>query len=280
MLQGKPEWNVIEVELSSHNPYDHIIPQISKFVRGIKNPMSQQQIAGAIYDVIINDAVLAAKVKKEVATGEVFKFISLCISKVPRIIIVVEKKTPELEEALEGLAILPHVVEFRTFVSQGLNKSAHAHLFEQLDKQVIEPEHSEYRTILENLRKKITLVRPQLKTAKPSEYYGKVAVGHSGIHLEWLFKATQDKLGVELHLERATYAENSRLLTRLEQRKTELENNIGESLTFQSQWGKRWSRIYTERKLNQAPDYQDWAVATMIKFYDFFKPLLDKVDNG
>ena len=44
-----PEWHIVEVELSSHPLHDHIVSQVSKFINGINNPITQKGIIGAIY---------------------------------------------------------------------------------------------------------------------------------------------------------------------------------------------------------------------------------------
>ena len=46
-----PQWFVVEVELSSHQLYEHIVPQISKFASGVSNAASQSQIVGAMEPV-------------------------------------------------------------------------------------------------------------------------------------------------------------------------------------------------------------------------------------
>jgi hypothetical protein len=43
-------------------------------------------------------------------------------------------------------------------------------------------------------------------------------------------------------------------------------------------WGKRWSRVYALKEVEWTPEFKQWAVDTMIKFFDAFKTLLDEVD--
>jgi len=42
ILSPKPRWVVIETELSAHPLYEHIIPQISKFVKALENPQNKK----------------------------------------------------------------------------------------------------------------------------------------------------------------------------------------------------------------------------------------------
>jgi hypothetical protein len=132
MLGDIPRWNVIEVELASHNPYDHIISQIGRFIKGIKNPLSQQEMTRTIYNEINKDTILANTARKVITPRELHDFISDCILKPPEITIVIEEKTKELDEAIETLAYRPTVIEFRTFTSKRIDKTVHAHLFKPL----------------------------------------------------------------------------------------------------------------------------------------------------
>ncbi len=275
MLGDTPGWGVIEVELVSHNPYDHIVSQIGKFIKGIKNPFSQQEIVGAIYDEITKDAALAMKARKAIASGEIHKFVSDCVSKPPEIMIVIEEETPELDEAIETLAHRPRVVELRTFISAP-DISTHAHLFEPLTLSV-SSKATEGEDLLWKLRQELTRLRADTRPKKPTGRYFKVSTGHSGIHLE-LLRWGENRIGIELHLERTTLAENKRVLEKIKEFKDDLERGIGEPLVFQPQWTKKWSRVYTVKEIKETPEFKQWAVGTIIKFFDNFKPLLDKVD--
>ena len=130
------QWHIIEVELSSHPLYNHIVPQISRFISGINNLSTQKMIADALFHAIIDDAVYYARVEKVVQTGEIYKFVADLISKPPILTIIIEKDTEELREAL-GTLRYPQikVVEFQTFTREGVGLPVHAHLFEPLYKR-------------------------------------------------------------------------------------------------------------------------------------------------
>jgi len=129
-----PCWYIVEVELSSHSLYDHIVPQISKFVKGIQNPLSQNQIANAIDDEIANNLILAAWVRARIQQVERHKFLSGLITMSPTLVIVINKATPELTEVCDivSKSLQTKVVEFQTFAREGCGLSVHAHLFEPL----------------------------------------------------------------------------------------------------------------------------------------------------
>ena len=127
-----PYWYIVEVELSSHPLYEHIVPQITKFVNGIQNPASQNQIVDAIDDEIANNPILAAWVKTRIQQVERHKFLSNLITMSPTLVVIINKVTPELTEVCDivSKSLQTKVVEFQTFTRQGVGLEAHAHLFE------------------------------------------------------------------------------------------------------------------------------------------------------
>ncbi len=130
---GSPEWHIVEVELSSHPLYEHIVSQVSRFINGISNPNIQRGIVNAIDGEITRDDFLRLRLKKAVEPTEIYKFLSDLISKQPIITIIIEKDTEELREALNTLRYPQiKVVEFQTFIREGGGLAVHAHLFEPL----------------------------------------------------------------------------------------------------------------------------------------------------
>jgi len=132
-LGNPPTWRIVEIELSIHPLFTHIVSQISKFVSGFRNPSSQNQIATALYDKIIGDDFKRLQLRRALGSIEIHKFISDLISKDPVLTVVIERETDELAEAL---AAVPYqkkeVVEFQTFVRQDVGLPVHAHLFKPL----------------------------------------------------------------------------------------------------------------------------------------------------
>lgn len=270
ILADKPYWYIVEVELSSHNVFEHVVPQVSKFIAGIKNLATQKVVVDVIYEQISANEELKKQIKSKIGLIDIHKFLTGLISQPPRLAIVIDSETEELSEAVEGLKLETDVIELRIFANRN-DKSQRAYLFEPLTGQTMPDK------LLSKLRQEIANRRPALTPNKPTNNYCKIAIGHAGIHLEWLLYG-EEKLGIELHLERATHTENSRFLAQLQFQRTELEKSIGESLQFQSLWHKRWSRLYTVKEIEDTPAFMGWAVETMIKFYDVFKPLLGQIE--
>ncbi len=134
ILGDVPYWHIVEVELSWHQLHDHIVAQVGRFISGINNPRARTEIIGAIYVEINRDEFLTLKLKKETNCIDTHKFLSDLISKPPVLTVIIEKKTEELEEAL-GIFRRDYqteIVEFQTFVREGVGLQVHAHHFEPL----------------------------------------------------------------------------------------------------------------------------------------------------
>ena len=135
ILTDQPHWHIVEVELSSHPLYEHIVPQVSKFISGIRNPSTQRDIVDTLYQEVGSDEFLKLRLKKAIGTTESYKFLSDLISKSPVVTIIIEKHTEQLDEAISALAHSQiKIVEVQTFTREGIGLGVHAHLFEPLYK--------------------------------------------------------------------------------------------------------------------------------------------------
>jgi len=131
----EPHWHIVEVELSSHPLYEHIVPQVSRFITGIKNPSTQKDIINALFQELDSYESVRLRLKKAIGTSETYKFLTDLLSKSPVVTIIIEKHTEQLDEAIGALAHPQiKVVEFQTFTREGVGFSVHAHLFNPLYK--------------------------------------------------------------------------------------------------------------------------------------------------
>jgi len=128
ILSPKPRWVVIETELSDHPLYEHIIPQISKFVKALENPQNRKSIVEAIYDEINRDPFKKALLEKQGMGREIYKFLNDVISTKPSIAIIIDERTAELDEVLGMLPLKAEITELRTFEREGVGLNVHAHL--------------------------------------------------------------------------------------------------------------------------------------------------------
>jgi CBS domain-containing protein len=119
--------------------------------------------------------------------------------------------------------------------------------------------------------------RPGVTDKEPTtRSYLQVPVGSTQAHLEWAVHGqTQASrwLEVALHMEHSDKEANLRALNWLEVRKERLEDLVGEPLKFE-EWGSRWARVYARRGgREQDAALRDWAVETMVRFYDALQGL-------
>jgi hypothetical protein len=138
-------WYIVENELASHRVYEHIVPQISKFISGIENFRSQREVRDVLYDMITRDRIVKARVEKKIYPEEIHHFLTSILLKPPKIAIIINEVTDEVREASKHLKKLgdTKVVEFKTYVREGA-ESVHAHLFEPLY-TVVTPKVTETR---------------------------------------------------------------------------------------------------------------------------------------
>ncbi|MBE0534523.1 MAG: hypothetical protein IH624_02560 [Phycisphaerae bacterium] len=131
IIPGRPvRWCIVEVELASHSVYDHVFPQLTKFRKAIEDGESRKKIRDFFYDTIVADPVLEARFRKEIGTGEIHKKLSDMVDEKPMIVVVIERRTDKLEEALAHFGGEVKVVEFKTYRREGISDEINVYCFE------------------------------------------------------------------------------------------------------------------------------------------------------
>ncbi len=120
---------VVENELATHPIYDHVVRQLTKFINGIANQNARSQIIDMLYDQIDRDNNLREQIQKTVGSTDIYRFLSKLLAEPPRIVIIIDEQSAELEEACFSLRYQPDIVEFKTFVRED-DQNIRAHLFE------------------------------------------------------------------------------------------------------------------------------------------------------
>ena len=136
MFGSVPQWHIVEVELSSHDPYQHVVPQVDRFINAVENPNTRNKIVEALYGATVHDWVLGYKMRQAVGEHrDIHKFLSDLVSTLPTITIIIERNTEQLKEALRKYT-QKRTVEFQTFTREGVGLPVHAHVFEPLCRPV------------------------------------------------------------------------------------------------------------------------------------------------
>lgn len=122
-------WFAVEVELSSHNIYNHIVPQVTRFARALESADQKVKLVDAFYDWFKADEIRFAKAKAVIGTSELLEAVRDVVhSKAPTVIIIVDEHNDELAETLRSLPLEASVVEFKTYIREGVSKAVHAHI--------------------------------------------------------------------------------------------------------------------------------------------------------
>ena len=114
-------WFVVEAELSSHPVYEHVVSQLTKFINGLRNSETRRSLVTSLHDTIISDPVQEAWIKQRLGSGEVYKFLNDVIDHPPELVVMIDEKTDELEEALSGLPLSEkYAMEFKVYEREGV----------------------------------------------------------------------------------------------------------------------------------------------------------------
>src|SRR5690606_29129136 len=96
-----PEFYLIENELSSHDFFNHIFPQITKFFAFYKNRKSQSDLVEKIFSIINTDAVLKQSFKTYLGEMEIFKFVKDTIENSQNILLIIDDDMNQLPEIID-----------------------------------------------------------------------------------------------------------------------------------------------------------------------------------
>ena len=96
-----PEFYIVEVELSNHDFFRHIFPQITKFFAFFKNPDSQGKLIEKLYNIFEKDDILRNDLKARIGNKEVFKFLKDTIENSQNILLIIDDEKNELPEITE-----------------------------------------------------------------------------------------------------------------------------------------------------------------------------------
>lgn len=96
-----PEFYVVEVELSKHDFYRHIFPQITKFFGFFKNPKSQADLIEKIHAQISEDTELSNQFRKHIGDKELFKFCKDTIENSHNVLLIIDRLKKELPDIID-----------------------------------------------------------------------------------------------------------------------------------------------------------------------------------
>lgn len=155
------EWFVVEAELSSHPIYDHVVKQLTKFIKGIEEHANKEKILESIYQEISSDPVLKANFRKaqKSPSEEIHHVLSKILGKEPKIVIIIDSETEELRDGCTTLRLEPKIIELKTYVRENAD-SVRIYGFEpvhEFNSKIrndscadVEPRNKPFKIVIEN----------------------------------------------------------------------------------------------------------------------------------
>ena len=138
----------------------------------------------------------------------------------------------------------------------------------------------EYQDFWRKIIDKFNERKPDIinKSLNTGNYFN-ISTGIKNVHFEWWIRKIKSPMGflIALHFEKSNFEENKKLFNYFLNQKEEIQKEFKNEIQFQKKWCKNWSQIYILNKntdLNE--DNINWGVNMMVKFYEVFKPHLDK----
>ena len=290
-----PEWHIVEVELSSHPLYEHIVSQVSRFINGISNPNIQRGIVNVIDGEISRDDFLRLRLKKAIEPTEIHRFLTELVSKQPILTIIIEKDTEELREALNTLRYPQiKVVEFQTFTREGIGLLVHAHLFEPVyqgplksksptEITEVSSRNQLYQQFFGELIEKYCRRYPSRSMLKalPQSWLG-FGAGKAGFWFNWSFRFNR-RFSVELIIQTEDSVKNKQYFDRI--KGSEAQLGIA-GVSWERLDDKKSSRVavYTNGDIQEVMSDKlvkerliEWAIETMKNFSDNFGAIIKEL---
>ena len=137
-----------------------------------------------------------------------------------------------------------------------------------------------YQELIDTLREEHSFTKA--RKAQPDNWYLYSARSRQGVQYGTTFDS-RGRARVELYIDTTDRDWNERLFDQLEERKGELESEIGETLEWERLGGRRSSRIAVVRRGSIDDDEETlaeiraWMVERLLKFRQVFGPRLDEL---
>lgn len=299
ILKEPYEWYIIEIEMSSHSIFNHIVPQLNKFVQGLNDHSSRRKIVDTLYNQIKKDPITEAYVKEKINSGEIFRFLSSTIDKAPKLVVVIDEKTRELEEACNSIPIYSKdIVELKVFERQDV-PLRNVFYFDSLDKKtrvqtnkIVTDSGEEIQSTRKIQRRHI--VRKKFWTALIEKSKGKtslfaerkpgidswigIGAGKSGVTYNYVILLK--RANIELYIDTGDQITNKTYFDKLVAKKEDIEKSFGGPLEWQRMDDKRASRIryiiegYGLYDENHWADLHEKMINAMIRLERSLKPYI------
>jgi len=99
-----PQFYVVEVELSEHNFYGHVFPQITKFFAFFNNVRLQKSLVDKLFSIVDTDPKLRTEFRRHLGHSELYKFLSDVVESSQNILLIADGPIEELAEIAQTYA--------------------------------------------------------------------------------------------------------------------------------------------------------------------------------
>ncbi len=96
-----PEFYIVEVELSRHDFYRHIFPQITRFFAFFKNSKSRSELTDRLFSIIESNDKINQEFRRFLGKKEIYKTVKEAIENSQNILLVIDENKPEFQEVME-----------------------------------------------------------------------------------------------------------------------------------------------------------------------------------
>jgi hypothetical protein len=124
------KWYILEVELAQHSLRRHIIPQATDFSIAYEQLDTRKKLTETIFNLIRQDPQKTAAFQAR-KIEDPHKYLTETIDTAPTIAIVIDQRTPELDQVSKKLLFKTRTTEFQTYTRENA-PNVHIHLFEPL----------------------------------------------------------------------------------------------------------------------------------------------------
>jgi hypothetical protein len=127
------QWYIIEIELSSHDPDTHIIPQLNRFSKAYKDHESLTRLKDEFTAHIRNNIILLDAMRRFCSGTNEFEFVSKVLDKVPALLIIADEITTNLREACDNLIFSKRFISLEIYNREGITETVPVYRFEPLE---------------------------------------------------------------------------------------------------------------------------------------------------
>lgn len=96
-----PQFYLVEVELQSHDFFNHIFPQITKFFAFYRNSKQRQKLIDTMFRLFREDTNLENRIRGSIGSREIYKFLKDTMDDSQNILIIIDGPKPEFKEIID-----------------------------------------------------------------------------------------------------------------------------------------------------------------------------------